>query len=126
MVPGGARRSACALTQYYYSQATTAAAAVSFQMRARRPHKRTYNGSLHLVRIVIRGPFPSCEEIARTDTPPLGSSQFIARDLAAGRLVNPFGPVLHDDYAYYIVCPLANLDRPEVRGFRDWLIDQSE
>ena len=56
----------------------------------------------------------------------LGSNRFIAGDLAAGRLVNPFGPVLHDDYAYYVVCPLANLDRPEVRGFRDWLIGQSE
>jgi LysR family glycine cleavage system transcriptional activator len=56
----------------------------------------------------------------------LGSSRFISDDLAAGRLVNPFGPVLHDDLAYYVVCPLANLERPEVRGFRDWLIGQSE
>jgi LysR family glycine cleavage system transcriptional activator len=54
----------------------------------------------------------------------LGSNSFIADDLASGRLVNPFGPVLHDDRAYYVVCPLANLERSEVRGFRDWLIGQ--
>ena len=56
----------------------------------------------------------------------LGSSSFIAGDLASGRLVNPFGPVLRDDRAYYVVCPLANLERPAVRDFRNWLIGQSE
>ncbi|NQV87345.1 MAG: transcriptional regulator GcvA [Woeseiaceae bacterium] len=56
----------------------------------------------------------------------LGSSSFIANDLASGRLVNPFGPVLRDDLAYYVVCPPENLERPAVRDFRDWLIGQSE
>jgi LysR family glycine cleavage system transcriptional activator len=56
----------------------------------------------------------------------LGSSIFVEDHLRAGRLVQPFKPVLRDEHAYYVVCPPAHCERPEVAAFRDWLIEQSE
>ncbi len=56
----------------------------------------------------------------------LGSSIFVNDHLLAGRLVQPFKPVLHDERAYYVVCPPAHCERPEVAAFRDWLIERSE
>jgi LysR family glycine cleavage system transcriptional activator len=55
----------------------------------------------------------------------LGSSIFVADHLREGRLVQPFNPVFHDARAYYVVCPPAHCERPEVAAFRDWLIEQS-
>lgn len=56
----------------------------------------------------------------------LCSSAFIEDHLHSGRLVKPFGPILHVENAYYVVCPQAHLERAEVSAFRDWLISQSE
>jgi len=56
----------------------------------------------------------------------LGSSHFVADRLASGRLIRPFKPVLHDDGAYYVVCPKRHLERKEARAFRNWLLDQSD
>lgn len=56
----------------------------------------------------------------------LGSSSFIQDHLDAGRLVRPFDIVLHNESAYYVVCPKAHLRRPDVVAFRDWLLDQAE
>ncbi len=49
-----------------------------------------------------------------------------ADDLAAGRLVIPFGPVLPAAYSYYIVYPKANAELPKVRKFTQWLLDEVE
>ena len=46
-------------------------------------------------------------------------------DLAAGRLVRPLGIAVPSDFAYYIACPAANAERPKVRAFRDWLLDEA-
>lgn len=45
--------------------------------------------------------------------------------LATGRLVMPFELTLPLAFAYYIVCPDAGADKPGVRAFRDWLIEEA-
>ncbi len=50
----------------------------------------------------------------------------LAQDaLAAGRLVRPFNFALPIEYAYYIVCPHAHLQRPKAKAFRSWLIEEA-
>ncbi len=56
----------------------------------------------------------------------LGSSIFVAEHLENKRLIRPFGQVLDSEYAYYIVCPEAYLQRPAVKAFRDWIIGERE
>lgn len=51
----------------------------------------------------------------------LGRSPLVAADLAAGRLVVPFGPPLDLGLGYYIVCPHQALTRSSVRSFVAWL-----
>lgn len=46
-------------------------------------------------------------------------------DLKAGRLVRPFKASQPVDFAYYIVCPEAHLERPKVRRFLDWLREEA-
>ena len=41
--------------------------------------------------------------------------------LADGRLIKPFDVVLQADFAYYFVCAEADIERPKIRRFRDWL-----
>jgi LysR family glycine cleavage system transcriptional activator len=55
----------------------------------------------------------------------LARTALAAWDLAGGRLVRPFGPMLPVPYAYYIVCPKATADRPKVATFRKWLMAQA-
>jgi LysR family glycine cleavage system transcriptional activator len=55
----------------------------------------------------------------------LGSTHFVADHLASGRLVRPFDITLHNDYAYYAVCPKKHLKRPGVSVFKSWLMDQA-
>jgi len=51
----------------------------------------------------------------------LGKSLLAAADLAAGRLVKPFGSAVSVDFAYFIVCPEAKLSLRKVSLFCDWL-----
>jgi LysR family glycine cleavage system transcriptional activator len=51
----------------------------------------------------------------------LGKSLLAAADLAAGRLVKPFGDAVSVDFAYFIVCPQAKLALRKVSLFCDWL-----
>ena len=55
----------------------------------------------------------------------LSRSVLVAEALASGRLIRPFDAALPSDYAYYVVCPPANLTRPKVRAFRDWLFEEA-
>lgn len=55
----------------------------------------------------------------------LGSTHFVADRLASGHLVRPFDTTLHNDYAYYVVCPKKHLKRSGVAVFKTWLMDQS-
>ena len=52
----------------------------------------------------------------------LGRTPLVADDLAAGRLVKPFGLALPAGYAYWIVCPKRAADKPKIQAFRDWLL----
>lgn len=54
----------------------------------------------------------------------LARSVLVADALATGQLVKPFDFALPAEYAYYVVCPEANLQRPKVRAFRDWLFEE--
>jgi len=54
----------------------------------------------------------------------LGWIPLLGEELAAGRLVRPFGPAL-EGYAYYVVTPPDGLLRPRVRAFRDWLFEEA-
>ncbi|HMB77830.1 MAG TPA: LysR substrate-binding domain-containing protein, partial [Kiloniellaceae bacterium] len=55
----------------------------------------------------------------------LGRMSLVEDDLAAGRLVCPFGPVMTSPLAYYaVVTPFAE-ERPRVRLFLDWLLAEA-
>ncbi len=55
----------------------------------------------------------------------LARTALAALDLAAGRLVQPFGPALPASFAYYIVCPAPVANRPKIRAFREWLLAEA-
>ena len=55
----------------------------------------------------------------------LGRSALVADELAAGRLVRPFALSLPAGFAYFVVCPARALRRPNVKVFRDWLIEEA-
>ncbi|MBY0324198.1 MAG: transcriptional regulator GcvA [Reyranella sp.] len=56
----------------------------------------------------------------------LANSAFLADDLAAGRLVKPFGDLaVPGPYAFFIVCPEATADREKVAMFREWAIAEA-
>jgi len=56
----------------------------------------------------------------------LARSALAALDLAAGRLVRPIAAALPAGYAYWIVCPKQHADRPAIRRFRSWLLEQAD
>ena len=56
----------------------------------------------------------------------LGRSALAAADLAAGRLVRPFGISLEAEFAYYLVCPQGTVDHPKIASFRTWLFEEVE
>lgn len=49
-----------------------------------------------------------------------------ADDLAAGHLVIPFDLSLSMEYAYYVICPKAAAERPEITAFREWLLGEAK
>ncbi|HLT76010.1 MAG TPA: transcriptional regulator GcvA [Ferrovibrio sp.] len=48
----------------------------------------------------------------------------VCDDLAAGHLVQPFGPTFPYQWSHYLVCPKAAADNARIRAFRDWLQDE--
>lgn len=50
---------------------------------------------------------------------------FAAADLAAGRLVRPFGKAMPVGFAIYVVIPPALVTAPKVKAFRDWLFEEA-
>ena len=54
----------------------------------------------------------------------LGRSSLTVDDLAAGRLVQPFGPTMTSTFVYTIVSPREIADQPKVRLFREWLLEE--
>ncbi|MET1026017.1 MAG: hypothetical protein ABWY00_02525 [Dongiaceae bacterium] len=49
-----------------------------------------------------------------------------ASDLAAGRLVRPFGEALAYDFAYYVIHKKKNGTTPAILAFKDWLLAEAE
>jgi LysR family glycine cleavage system transcriptional activator len=55
----------------------------------------------------------------------MGISPYVDDDLAAGRLVAPFGPRVPKGRRWYLVHRAARAEDPGFRIFRDWLVAQS-
>jgi len=55
----------------------------------------------------------------------LGSSALVADDLGRGRLIRPFPQSVIASLGYHVVCPQAHLERPAVKGFVDWLLEEA-
>lgn len=55
----------------------------------------------------------------------LGRSALAHDALVDGRLVQPFEMTIKGDFAYYIVCPHYAFERPKVRAFREWLLEEA-
>lgn len=55
----------------------------------------------------------------------LASKPLIEAEVAAGRLVVPFAIDIRRPQAYFLVTPEAVADRPVVRAFREWLLDEA-
>jgi LysR family glycine cleavage system transcriptional activator len=55
----------------------------------------------------------------------LARDVFAGDDLAAGRLVRPFGKAMPVDFAIYVVIPPSLLAAPKVKAFRDWLFEEA-
>ncbi|MDX1402399.1 MAG: LysR substrate-binding domain-containing protein, partial [Kiloniellales bacterium] len=55
----------------------------------------------------------------------LGRLVLAADDLAAGRLVCPFGPVVASEMSYYLVSPPTLAEQPLVTLFRNWLLEEA-
>lgn len=55
----------------------------------------------------------------------LSSLVIVQDEIAAGHLVKPFDVMLKLQFAYYLVAPRATADRPVVKAFRDWLLEET-
>jgi LysR family glycine cleavage system transcriptional activator len=55
----------------------------------------------------------------------MGRRVFVERDLAAGRLVQPFGLHVAIDEAWFLIYPDAVASRPEIRAFRNWILHEA-
>lgn len=55
----------------------------------------------------------------------LGRSPLLGEHLAKGRLVRLFDRSWKAEWSYYVVAPAAQLKRPLVRAFVDWLLTQT-
>jgi len=55
----------------------------------------------------------------------LSVQSFAAADLAAGRLLLPFDFRLAADYGYFIVCDPEEAERPGIRAFTSWLLEEA-
>ena len=56
----------------------------------------------------------------------LARSVLVSNSLATGKLVKPFDLALPVTYAYYVVCPHGNENRPKIREFRLWLAEMAK
>ena len=77
-----------------------------------------------------RGPrfthtFLSLQAAASGQGVALATSVLIGDYLDAGRLVRPFPHEVRGAYQYYIVCPEASADQPDIVAFRAWLLAEA-
>ena len=55
----------------------------------------------------------------------IGRRVFVERDLAAGRLAQPFTLSVALDEAWFLLYPSAVASRPEIRAFRSWILQEA-
>lgn len=55
----------------------------------------------------------------------LGGSVLVDDDIAAGRLAAPFALKLASGFAYYLACPVAAAERPRIKAFWRWVLEES-
>ena len=55
----------------------------------------------------------------------IGSTALVTDDLRRGRLVRPFPQSVIARLGYHVVAPKRNLERPLVKGFIDWLLEEA-
>lgn len=67
--------------------------------------------------------FPSFQAAIEGLGVTMGRSTAVRGDLAAGRLVEPFGVRLQSPLAYYLAVPVARAKLPKVELFKDWLLE---
>ncbi|WP_424813144.1 LysR substrate-binding domain-containing protein [Roseococcus sp. YIM B11640] len=53
----------------------------------------------------------------------LGQRRHVARDIAAGRLFEPFAPVLRREAGYYLTWRQERASDPALQAFRHWLLE---
>lgn len=51
--------------------------------------------------------------------------EYVARDLAAGRLVAPFDFKVRKQVGWHFVCPEAVAEQPKIAAFRSWVLSQA-
>jgi LysR family glycine cleavage system transcriptional activator len=66
------------------------------------------------------------EAAARGEGVALARRSLADGDLAGGRLVVPFGPIIPARLSYYVVFPKASGDMPKVQKFTQWLLDEAD
>lgn len=79
----------------------------------------------------VRGPGFSdsnlvLDAVARGEGVALARRSLVNDDLAGGRLVIPFGPILPAQLSYFIVYPKGSADMPKVQKFTQWLLDEAD
>jgi len=55
----------------------------------------------------------------------LARSRLVADDLAAGRLVKPFDISIESEWTYYVVSAEVAANRPRVKAFREWVLQEA-
>ncbi|THD57870.1 transcriptional regulator GcvA [Phenylobacterium sp.] len=56
----------------------------------------------------------------------LAEAALVQEELASGRLIKPFDIELLSDYSQWILTMPEKADRPDVRRFRTWLVEQAD
>jgi LysR family transcriptional regulator, glycine cleavage system transcriptional activator len=55
----------------------------------------------------------------------LARSVLVSHELEDGRLIKPFDFALPANFAYYVVTPKANINKPKVKAFRTWVLEEA-
>lgn len=79
---------------------------------------------------ITRGPIFAQEQIAIEAAKAgqgvtLASSVFVQEELAAGQLAQPFAVELPIAFCYFLVAPERTADRPKVKAFWDWAVEEA-
>lgn len=54
-----------------------------------------------------------------------GAPSLFSAEIASGQLFQPFDLVVPNGKAYWLVCPEATAERPKIKAFREWLLEET-